>query len=96
MNITSGLVLFAITWFLVFFVVLQIRFQSQEEAGDVTLGTQRGTSAKENVGQSAKITTAITAVIWVLLFLIITSGWITVENMDVFGILNRVPPAYGQ
>lgn len=96
MSITAALVLFAITWFLVLFVVLQIRFQSQDEAGDVVAGTHRSASAKENVGQSAKITTVVTAVIWVVLYLVITSGYITVDNMDIFGIMKGVPPAYGQ
>jgi predicted secreted protein len=96
MNVTAALVLFATTWFLVLFIVLQIRFKSQDEAGEVTAGTQRSTSAYENVGQSAKITTGVTAIIWVILYLIITSGYITIENMDFLGILDHVPPAYGQ
>ena len=96
MNATAAIVLFATTWFLVLFVVLQIRFKSQDEAGEVTAGTQRSTSAYENVGQSAKITTGVTVIIWIILYLIITSGYITIDNMDVFGILDRVPPAYGQ
>lgn len=96
MNLTAAVVLFATTWFLVLFIVLQIRFKSQDEAGDVTPGTQRSTSAVENVGQSAKITTAVTAAIWVLLYLVITSGFITIDNMDVFGVMRGVPPAYGQ
>jgi predicted secreted protein len=77
-------------------MVLQIRFQSQDEAGEVAPGTHKSASAKENVGQSAKITTLVTSVIWVALYLVITSGYITIDNMDVFGIMKGVPPAYGQ
>ena len=39
MTITAALVLFAIIWFMVFFCVLPLRFQSQAEAGSVVPGT---------------------------------------------------------
>ena len=41
MNITAAIVLFAMIWFMVFFIVLPQRFVSQEEAGSVVPGTPR-------------------------------------------------------
>lgn len=88
MTITAAIVLFAVVWFMVFFCVLPLRFQSQGDLGSVTPGTPASAPENAMVGKKAKITTAIAAVLFVGLYLIITSGWITVDNMDVFHILN--------
>ncbi len=45
MTITAALIVFAITWFMVFFVVLPIRFTSQSEAGEVVPGTPQSAPA---------------------------------------------------
>ena len=39
MQITSALVLLAVIWFMVLFLVLQFRITSQEESGEVVPGT---------------------------------------------------------
>lgn len=88
MSITAAIVLFAVTWFLVFFCVLPLRFTSQAEDGPITPGTPASAPSDAMVGKKAKITTVIAAVIFGLLYLLITSGMITRHNMDVFHILN--------
>ena len=35
MNLTSGIVLFAVTWFLTFYIVLMLRTRTQAEAGEI-------------------------------------------------------------
>jgi predicted secreted protein len=93
MTITAALVLFSTLWFLVLFCVLPVRFESQADAGQVIPGTPRSAPNNLNLPRKLKITTALAAGIFVVLYLIITSGWITIDNMDVFGIMSRVPPA---
>jgi predicted secreted protein len=88
MTITAALVLFAVTWFMVFFCVLPWRFKSQADLGLVTPGTPKSAPEDARLGYKAKITSVITVVLFVLEYLIITSGWITRHNMDVFGIMN--------
>ena len=39
MNLTGGIVLYAVLWFLVLFVLLPFGQQSQADAGEVTPGT---------------------------------------------------------
>jgi len=92
MTITAAFVLFAVTWFMVFFCVLPIRFQSQEEAGEVVAGTPKSAPATEGIGKKARITSVIAVVISVALYFTITSGVITLNNMDVFGIMGMTPP----
>jgi predicted secreted protein len=88
MSITAALVLFSVTWFMVFFCVLPWRFQSQADVGSVTPGTPRSAPNDAQVGYKAKITTAISAVLFVLEYLVIGSGWITLENMDFLGVMS--------
>lgn len=89
MTITAAFVLFSVTWFMVFFCVLPLRFVSQADAGEVVPGTPRSAPAGDVVVRKAKITTVVAIVIWALLCAIILSGWITVRDFDVLG---RMPP----
>jgi predicted secreted protein len=88
MTITAALVLYSVTWFMVFFCVLPVRFVSQADRGEVTPGTPASAPEDAQVGRKAKITTVIATVIFAGLYLIITSGWITADNMDVFHVMN--------
>ncbi|MBM3614434.1 MAG: DUF1467 family protein [Alphaproteobacteria bacterium] len=88
MSITTTAVLFAVTWFMVFFCVLPLRFKSQADHGAVTPGTPASAPEEAMVGKKAKITTVVAAVVFAGLYWTITSELITRHNMDVFGILN--------
>lgn len=87
MSITGAVVLFATTWFLVFFVVLPLRFVSQGDAGEVTPGTPAGAPAGHVVARKAKITTAVTLVIWALMVAVILSGVIGIRDIDFMGVM---------
>ncbi|MDZ7909755.1 MAG: DUF1467 family protein [Gemmobacter sp.] len=85
MTITAALILFAVTWFMVFFIVLPIRFSSQQDAGVVVPGTPKSAPSDYRVGRKAWITTGVTFVIWVGLVAFITSGVLTVRDIDFMG-----------
>lgn len=89
MTITAAFVLFSVTWFMVFFCVLPLRFVSQADAGEVVPGTPKSAPAGDVVVRKAKITTLVALVIWAVLCAIILSGWISVRDFDVMG---RMPP----
>ncbi len=88
MTITAAIVLFAVTWFMVFFCVLPLRFKSQAEEGAVTPGTPASAPEDPMLGKKARLTTVIAGVIFAGLYMLINSGLITRHNMDVFHILN--------
>lgn len=88
MTITAAIVTFATLWFLVLFCVLPVRLQSQADSGNVTPGTPSSAPADPQLGKRARITTLIAAVLFALVYVIVTSGLITAQNMDVFHILN--------
>jgi len=95
MSITAALVLFSVTWFLVLFCVLPLQMQSQDEAGARVPGTPGSAPQNLNLPRKLRITTAAAAVLFVVMYLVINSGWITIDNMDVFGVMRGVPKAGG-
>lgn len=92
MTITAALVLFSVTWFMVFFCVLPLRFRSQAQDGVIEPGTPASAPADAMIKRKAQITTVVALVVFVLLYLLITSGWFGIDDLDLFGILKMAPP----
>ncbi len=84
MGPTSAIVLFAVIWFMTFFIVLPIRLKTQGDVGEVVPGTQAGAPHEHNLKKKALITTAIAIVLWCVIAGIILSGLITVRDIDWF------------
>ena len=84
MAITSALVLFAVTWFLVLFVTLPIRLRTQGDEGEVVPGTQEGAPANFNLKRTMWIVTGIAVVIWAAIVSVILWGGISVRDLDMF------------
>ncbi|MEZ5754089.1 MAG: DUF1467 family protein [Paracoccaceae bacterium] len=89
MSITSAIVLYAVTWFMVFFIVLPLRFVSQGDAGDVVPGTPKSAPATEIVGRKARLTTLIATLVWAVLAGIILSGVISIRDIDLRGVMTE-------
>lgn len=89
MGITSAIVLFAVIWFLVLFVVLPLRLTTQGEAGRIVPGTPAGAPDNVRMGRKLRITTLVAVVLWAIVAGIILSGVIEVRDFD---LLNRLPP----
>ncbi|EET49323.1 DUF1467 family protein [Thalassobium sp. R2A62] len=84
MGPVSALVLFAVIWFMVFFIVLPLRMTTQGEAGEVVPGTHTSAPADAQIGRKAKITTFWALGVWVIIAGTILSGAITVRDLDWF------------
>ncbi len=84
MGITSALVLFAVIWFMVLFVVLPLRNQTQGDAGEIVPGTHASAPADAQLKRKAKITTIWALGLWVIIAGTIMSGAITVRDLDWF------------
>lgn len=85
MAITSAIVLFAVVWWMVFFVVLPLRLTTQDEAGEIAPGTPGSAPANLNMRRKLKWTTAVAVVVWGVIFTIIVTGAITVRDIDMMG-----------
>ena len=84
MGPVSALVLFAVIWFMVFFVVLPLRLVTQGDAGEVVPGTHAGAPTDPQLRKKAKITTIWAFGIWVIIAGTILSGVIEVRDFDWF------------
>lgn len=89
MGVVTGIVLYAVVWFVTLFIVLPIRMETQGDRGEVVPGTQAGAPADLNMKRKAWTVTWIAAIIWAILAVIILSGVITEED---FENLNRFGP----
>lgn len=84
MTIFNGLVLYAVLWFITLFVVLPLRLTTQSDTGQVVPGTHGSAPSDPQMRKRMGITTAISAVLWVIIAGIIISGIIAVEDMDFY------------
>jgi predicted secreted protein len=82
MGITSGIVLYAVIWFMTFLVVIPIRLQTQGDVGKVVPGTHAGSPEVHNLKRKAWLTTLISAGLLVVIAGVIVSGTVTVEDID--------------
>ncbi len=84
MSITSAIVLYAVIWFMVLFIVLPLRLKTQGEAGEIVPGTPAGAPVDPQLGRKARIVTIVSFGLWVVIAGTIISGLITVRDLDWF------------
>lgn len=81
----SAFVVFSFVWFITLLVVLPLRMKTQGEMGKVIPGTPSSAPADPQIRKKMIITTIVATIVWGIIAWIITSGVVTVENMDVIG-----------
>jgi predicted secreted protein len=72
MTIAMGIAIFVTIWWTVLFAILPLQIRSQHEAGDVTPGTDPGAPIAPRLAWKALVTTAISALLFGVVFLCIT------------------------
>lgn len=78
MNWFSGIVVFLVLWWLVFFVTLPFGVRSAYEAGEtVGEGHADGAPVKPRLWMKAGVTTIVTAVLWGIAYWLIASDMIS-------------------
>ncbi len=94
MGVVSGLVLFAVVWFMVLFVVLPIRLETQGDVGEQLEGTHAGSPATGfSMKRRIRVTTLWAIPIWAVIAAVIIWGDISVRDIDMFG---RMGPSGGE
>lgn len=84
MGVVTGLVLYAIIWFLTLLIVLQTNVTSQDEAGGRVKGTHGSAPEDPQLGRRFLLTSGIAFCIWAVIAAVIISGVITIEDIDLF------------
>ena len=91
MSIVSAIVLFAVIWFMVLFVVLPIRLETQADVGERIDGTHAGSpSSNFSMKHKFRMTTLWAVPIWALLTGVILWGGISVRDLDMFDRMGSV------
>ncbi len=85
MTITAALVLFAVIWFMLLFIVLPLGQKSQSEDGERVPGTPASAPVNPMIGKKMKWVTIITIILWVPLVWFIMSGILTIKDIDIWG-----------
>ena len=86
MNVVSAIVLFAVIWFMVLFVVLPLRLKTQGDVGERLVGTHAGSPATGfSMKRKIRVTTLVALVVWAAIAGVIIWGGITVEDIDFLG-----------
>ena len=84
MGPVSAIVLFAVIWAMVFFIVLPLRMTSQGDTGEIVPGTHASAPSDFRLGRKARITTMWAFPIWLVIAGTILSGVITSRDIDWF------------
>jgi predicted secreted protein len=71
---TSGIVLFVLIWWMVFFAVLPWGIR---RAGDEALGHDAGAPAKPRLWRKAAVTTGIAAVLFAIAYWLVRSNYLS-------------------
>ncbi len=86
MGVVPGLVLFAVVWFMVLFVVLPIRLETQGDVGEKVEGTHAGSPATGfSMKRRLRVTTFWAVIVWSIIAAVIIWGDISVRDIDLFG-----------
>lgn len=84
MPIATGMAVYFIFWWLTLFTVLPFGLRTQADENDVTLGTTASAPHKHRMGRVFLITTVISAVVFILFYIVNQKLGFGVESIPVF------------
>ena len=84
MGPVSGLVLFAVIWFMTFLVILPIKIQTQGDLGEIVPGTHAGSPEHHHLRKKMWITTGLSCVIWGVIAALMLTGTVTLDDVDLY------------
>lgn len=84
MGVVTGIVLYAIIWFMTLLIALQVRVTSQDEAGARVAGTHGSAPADAQIKRRVIWTSIVAAGVWVVIAAIIIFELITLDDIDLF------------
>lgn len=80
MTIANHLVVFLVSWWLVFFMVLPFGVRGHHESGEeFEAGIEPGSPVKPNIKKKMLITTGIAAVVWAMFWAVVEFDLISVN-----------------
>ena len=89
MNLTAGIILYFIYWFLTLFVVMPIGQKSQQDVGQIVPGTPAGAPVGTPWKRKLTQTTLISAALWAVIAGVILGGFVSRADIAGFDRLLR-------
>lgn len=84
MGVVTGIVLYAVIWFMTLLIALQVRVTSQDEAGEKVAGTHGSAPADAQMKTRIIWTSIFAAGIWAVIASIIIFELVTIDDIDLF------------
>lgn len=81
-TISSGLAIYFVLWWVVLFAVLPFGAHSQQDSGEVSLGTDPGAPVLARMGRKLLWTTLISSVIFGCAFYAYRAGYIDMDRIS--------------
>lgn len=81
MNWFTGILVYVMIWWMTLFAVLPFGVRNQVEDGEYTQGTELGAPVDAKLPRKLVITTLVSAVIFLIVFAIIASGVISLDDI---------------
>lgn len=85
MTITGALVLFAVIWFMSLLIALQMGLRTHGDEFPDDKSTPAFTPTNLNLSRKLRQVTLFTVVVWVPICGVIMSGWVGIEDIDIWG-----------
>ena len=82
MSLISAAAIYFIIWWLTLFAVLPWGVRTQEDDKEVVPGSAPSAPSKPMLGKKLFATTIISSAIFVLVYLAITRGWLTLDSFS--------------
>lgn len=74
MGVTTGILVYIITWWMVWFMVLPIGVKTQGEKGESILGTPKSAPVKPMILKKMAATSVVAALVWGVIFYLIETA----------------------
>ncbi len=87
MSVAGALVLFSVIWFMILFIILPQRIRTQDEDGQVVPGTPESAPVDPMLRRKVKLVTLYTLIVWVPACVVIASGLISPDDINLFRFL---------
>lgn len=84
MGVVTGIVLYAVIWFMTLLIALQVRVTSQDEAGERVAGTHGSAPADAQMKRRIIWTSIWAAGVWAVIATIIIFELISIDDIDLF------------
>jgi predicted secreted protein len=82
MSVPFAIAIYVVIWWTVLFAILPLGVRNPHEAGEeIEGGHEPGAPVDPQLGRKALITTAVSAVVFAVIYVIITQSWIRLNDL---------------